>query len=223
MKRAIHCLVGALTMAAVCGQPAYFRDEEVSVVGEIQYGQTSGKIEYTGKPIYRAFWFDGHAGDSVDIKITSINGQAMASLTDSSYKPLVSNFGSHVVTVLQSSADPYPNRYFIVFAEERRRPATFTVTLLKTSADSKTATTDYLTCADDSECVAVPRAGCCNNGIKDAVNKDRIAAYREAKKCTNRNVICPQFIVDDQRPAKCNRSSHQCEMTGQLGTSPAQE
>src|ERR1700682_2561658 len=127
MRRTIYCLVPVFVAVALFGQPAFFRDEAVSVVGDLQYGQTSTKIEHTNKPPYVALYFDGHTGDVVDVKITSINGQAMAALTDSHYKPIVSNFGSHVTAVLTPGPEPYPNRYFIVIQEERRHPATFTV------------------------------------------------------------------------------------------------
>jgi hypothetical protein len=194
-----------LLAAALVGQPTYFRDEEVKVVAELQYGQTSPMIEYTDKPRYRGVHFEGHAGDHVDIRVESINGQALSALTDTRYKPLVSNFGSHIATVLPPGAEPYPNRYFVIFQEERRHPATFTVTVQKEGAKSADAAADYLACQVDSDCIAVAKAGCCNNGYKAAVNKDRIEAYRAANVCKTGRAICPQFMVDDQRVAHCKR------------------
>jgi hypothetical protein len=212
MRRAVCCLVPALVAVALFGQPAFFRDQKVSVVGELKYGQTSDKIEYANKPPYVAVYFDGQTGDVVDIKITSINGQAMAALTDSQYKPIVSSFGSHVTAVLTPGPEPYPNRYFIIMQEERGKPATFTVSLQKIGANATAAQLDYLSCNVDSDCVAVPQAGCCNNGYKAAVNKDKIDSYRSANTCKIKNVICPQIFVEDRRLAQCNRTSHQCEM-----------
>ena len=212
MRRAIYWLVLAFVAVALFGQPAFFRDEAVGVVGDLQYGQTSDKIEYTNKPPYVALYFDGHTGDVVDVKINSINGQAMAALTDSHYKPIVSSFGSHVTAVLTPGAEPYPNRYFIVIQEERRRPATFTVALQQVGANATAAQLDYLSCNVDSDCVAVPQAGCCSNGSKAAVNKGKIDSYRAANVCKIKNVMCPQVIIDDRRAAQCNRTSHQCEM-----------
>ena len=196
---------------AISAQPSFFREAEIDVLGGIAYGETSAKLDYTNRPRYIALHFDGRAGDTVDIKIDSINGQAMAALTDSRYKPIVSNFGSHIVTTLPAGPEPYPNRYFIVIQEERRNPATFQVTLNKVAAGATGA--GYLTCSADSDCVAVPREGCCRNGYKDAVNKDRIAEYRRANACKFANPMCPQFIVNDTRVARCNSASHQCEMT----------
>jgi len=219
---AVRYLIAIVFMVGLFGQPTFFREERVSVVGELKYGQTSDKIDYTDKPRYRALWFDGQTGDAVDIKVTSINGQGMAILTDSQYKPIVSNFGSHVTAVLPPGAEPNPNRYYIIIQEERRRPATFTVALEKTSRDPKTAQADYLMCSEDSDCVAVPQEGCCHNGVKAAVNKDKIEAYKAANTCKIARPMCPQFIMDDKRVAKCNRTSHQCEMVDASST-PAAE
>lgn len=209
-------LLAALAAAGLVGQPAYFRDEEVKVVAEVQYGQTSPVIEYTGKPRYLGVHFDGHAGDHVDIRVESINGQAMSALTDSQYKPIISNFGSHIATVLPPGAEPYPNRYFVIFQEERRHPAAFTVVVQKEGDKPAEAAgapaTDYLACKVDSDCIAVAKAGCCNNGYKAAVNKDRVDAYRAANACKTEHPICAQFIVDDHRVAHCNTTALQCEM-----------
>jgi len=212
MRRLIACLTGAFFGVITFAQPTYFGDEQVKVVGEIHYGQTSDKIEYTDTPRYRAIYFEGQPGDKVDIKVTSINGQALAVLTDSRYKPIVSNFGSHVTTVLPPSSEPYPNRYFVLLQEERRRPGTFTVTLDKTGTNRAAASADYLTCSDDAECIAVPKAGCCGNGYKEAVNKNRVDSYRAANTCKIAHPVCPQVIIDDNRVAHCNRTSHQCEL-----------
>ena len=211
-----------IVVTTLCGQPRYFRDEEVKVVGEVHYGQTSDKIEYTAKPLYRAIYFEGQAGDKVDIKIESINGQAMAALTDSRYKPIVTNFGSNVTAVLPPGAEPYPNRYFVIIQEERHRPATFIVTVAKSGANTAEAQQDYLTCTGDSDCIAVPKAGCCNNGYRAAVNKNKVEEYRAANTCKLDHPICAQFIVTDRRIPKCNRTSHQCEMVQPIPPPPHQ-
>src|SRR5258708_3468603 len=60
-------------------------------------------------------------------------------------------------------------------------------------------------CSADSDCVAVPRGGCCNNGYLEAVNKHHTRAYANSTKCTaNPRPMCPQFLVHDTRVAQCN-------------------
>jgi len=212
MRVVVFSLSAVLFSSTLFGQPTYFRDAKVSVVQELQYGQTSDKLEYTGKPAYLAVHFQGRPGDKVDIKVGSINGQAMSALTDSDYKPIVSNFGSHVTATLPVSALPSPYEYYVIFQEEHQNPATFTVTVQKTGDDPAASKADYVACNMDSDCAAVSREGCCHNGYKDAVNKDKIDSYRQANACKMKNAMCPQFLIEDRRAAVCNATSHQCEM-----------
>jgi hypothetical protein len=72
---------------------------------------------------------------------------------------------------------------------------------------------DYKTCAADSDCEAVDRAGCCNNGFKEAIAHGKGDAYRKANACTKK-VMCPQYIVRDTRTVACNATKHECEMVG---------
>jgi|HubBroStandDraft_4_1064222.scaffolds.fasta_scaffold670258_2 hypothetical protein len=71
----------------------------------------------------------------------------------------------------------------------------------------------YRSCQADADCVAVPRAGCCHNGWKEAVNVSQKDAYEQANACTStRRPICPMFMVRDTRVARCDTPSHLCEM-----------
>jgi hypothetical protein len=72
---------------------------------------------------------------------------------------------------------------------------------------------DYYSCAVDSDCVAVPKAQCCPNGFREAVNKQSVDAYRGSVACGNpRRRICPQYRVFDRRTPICGNESHRCEM-----------
>jgi hypothetical protein len=71
----------------------------------------------------------------------------------------------------------------------------------------------YRSCQADADCVAVPRAGCCHNGWKEAVNSSQKDAYEQANACAStRRPICPMFMVRDTRVARCDGQSHLCEM-----------
>ncbi len=68
-------------------------------------------------------------------------------------------------------------------------------------------------CAVDSDCVAVPRGGCCNNGYLEAVNKGQTKAYANATKCTTSpHPMCPMFLVHDTRVAQCDTGANVCKM-----------
>jgi hypothetical protein len=69
-----------------------------------------------------------------------------------------------------------------------------------------------LVCAADSDCVAVPRNGCCNNGYKEAVNAASVAAYQASFVCPEPHPICPMFRIRDDRVPVCNVTTHLCEL-----------
>ena len=200
-----------LLAGAPRAQPSFFRRAEIKIVGELQYGERSDRVQYTPTPLYRALHFEGKPGERVDIRVESIDGQAMAALTDSRFKPIVSNFGSHITTVLPPSAEPYPITYYVVFREARKNPATFTVVLNRVGAQADKAE-DYYACTADSDCIAIPEESCCQNGYKAAVNRNRVAAYRAANACKLSNPLCPHLMVNDTRVARCDHATHQCRM-----------
>src|SRR5580692_5151485 len=60
----------------------------------------------------------------------------------------------------------------------------------------------FRSCNADADCVAVPRAGCCHNGWKEAVNVSQKDAYEQANACTRtQRPICPMYMVRDVRIA----------------------
>ena len=79
------------------------------------------------------------------------------------------------------------------------------------SADELKRKNDFFSCNADSDCIAVPRAACCNNGYKEAVNKHKTRQYADANVCTQPQ-ICPLFLINDTRVAECNTASKKCEM-----------
>ena len=71
---------------------------------------------------------------------------------------------------------------------------------------------DFFGCKLDSDCVAVPVAGCCDNGWKIAVNVNEVSAYDAANACTNPHPICPEYVVNDTRVAECDFTTNSCTM-----------
>jgi hypothetical protein len=69
-------------------------------------------------------------------------------------------------------------------------------------------------CQSDADCVAVPRAGCCNNGYKEAIARGQEEAYRAAHPCARKRMICPQFVINDRRQPLCDSAEQQCVMVG---------
>jgi hypothetical protein len=73
------------------------------------------------------------------------------------------------------------------------------------------AAAPFQACQVDSDCVAVPRVGCCYNGWKEAVNVAQKDAYAASFTCAHPHP-CPMYIVRDLRIPKCDPSTHLCAM-----------
>lgn len=78
------------------------------------------------------------------------------------------------------------------------------------SADAGSA--PYRACQQDSDCVAVPRVGCCNNGWLEAVNTGQKDAYAKSFVCPAPRPMCPMYIVHDTRTPKCDTTTQLCIM-----------
>ncbi len=87
------------------------------------------------------------------------------------------------------------------------------------STGDNTATSDtedlsaaaMIACDVTDDCEAIEAPACCPNGMKVAVNKHHVRAYENAHKCTEPPHVCPLFLIDDTRVAKCS-SKGVCEM-----------
>jgi hypothetical protein len=199
-----HFLLATLFCAAMPASAETFRKSDVQVVGPIAYGQPTSPVRYTGRPKYRAFEFHASPGDTVEATVSAKRGRMQAYLTDSSFQSLAGGPNHFTATI---PADSQPSTYYIVIAEVSARAASFTVLL-----ERKSSVPDFLSCNRDADCVAVDRAGCCHNGWKDAVNKDKVGDYLEANACKERGVMCPTYRVNDTRVAVCDTEKHQCAM-----------
>ena len=138
-------------------------------ISSISYGKTSKAIKVKANT-YGWLQFTGNIGDDVDVWVRSTNGDAVAFVLDANDSPLASNddaskstTDSHVTAML-----PADGTYYIAFRDYYYSAATFTVQLNGSGVFS---------CAVDSDCIAVPLAGCCDNGYLAAVNKTRSEDY----------------------------------------------
>jgi hypothetical protein len=80
------------------------------------------------------------------------------------------------------------------------------------AATADVADPSFTPCAFDSDCTAVPLAGCCHNGWLVAVNADLVCAYDDANACTVQNMMCAEYVVNDTRVALCDDASNACQM-----------
>jgi hypothetical protein len=67
-------------------------------------------------------------------------------------------------------------------------------------------------CKRDADCVAVSEGGCCPHGTKAAVNKDYTDEYADTHTCDKQLMVCPLYIINDDRQAECETASGTCQM-----------
>jgi hypothetical protein len=82
------------------------------------------------------------------------------------------------------------------------------------NAGAVSAPARFRSCSNDSDCIAVPRVGCCHNGWKEAVAVSQKDAYAASFVCPDAHPICAMILVRDTRVPRCEPSSHLCELIG---------
>ncbi len=174
-----------------------------AAIASLVYGTTSRAVKTSGD--YGWFQFAGNVGDSVEVWVRSSNGDAVAFLLDGNDDVVAANddadgstSDAHVTATL-----PADGTYYIAFREYSYAAATFTVELEGSGV---------LTCKVDADCVAVPKAGCCDNGWFDAVNAAQVDAYESLYACSDAAPVCSHVYVQDKRIAECSNTSRKCEM-----------
>jgi hypothetical protein len=183
-----------------------------SILGSLDYGQTSPAFDYSNPPKYRAYKFAGGTGGAVDVWVRSTNGgDSVAWILDNDFKIVGHNddassstLDSHITATLPANASA---THYVVVRDYNLADASFTIELSGTPA-----TPIWESCNVDSDCEAVPQVGCCNNGYKAAVNKHHVTAYEDSFTCPPPKPFCPLYVILDTRQPECNTGSHTCEM-----------
>jgi hypothetical protein len=110
---------------------------KMTIVGSLDYGQTSATVKYHNPPKYRAFKFGGQKGDQVVVDVASPNGDAVAYIADNNFKQLAYNddsgdsTDSHIELTLPGNKNPDIITYYIIFTEYSLHDASFHVSLKK--------------------------------------------------------------------------------------------
>lgn len=123
-------IVWSLLFAAIlCFCAETYPPEEVKIVGDLDYGQTSEPVEYTATPGYRAFVFNGNSRDRIEVTVTSDDRKATVAIADGSLKELIN--GTTTVTFTLPDKGPDPEAYYIIFRDSEGKAGSFTVALKK--------------------------------------------------------------------------------------------
>jgi hypothetical protein len=115
------------TVAFLAGQN--LKVEDVKVVGDLNYGQTSAPVECSGVPSYCAFVFNGQGDDRIEIDVSSAEGKAFVAIADGALAELTT--GTNRVVFSLPRRGPDRETYYIVFRDSESKPRRFIVALKK--------------------------------------------------------------------------------------------
>jgi hypothetical protein len=120
-------MVFLATFFCLCGEN--FSPNDVKVVGDLNYGETSALVQCASSPAYCAFVFNGHGDDRVEVTVNTDQGTALVAIADGSLSQLASGT-THLVFTLPNRG-PDPEAYYIVFRDTAKKAGRFAVRLKK--------------------------------------------------------------------------------------------
>ena len=139
-----HLALGLLLLAPACASAPDDDESGLSeselraltaaeIIGTLTYGETSAPVSYSKTPLYRAFKFDGQKGDVASAFVRSGNGDARGWLLGQNFATLAQNDDASpgVKDARLTLTLPTSGSYYVVFREQSRKNAAFTVSLSK--------------------------------------------------------------------------------------------
>ena len=117
------------TVAFLAGQNQNFKVDDVKVVGDLKYGQTSAPVECSGVPAYYAFVFNGQGDDRIEIDVSSAQGKAFVAVADGALAELIT--GTNRVVFSLPKRGPDAETYYVIFRDSESKPRSFMVALKK--------------------------------------------------------------------------------------------
>jgi hypothetical protein len=123
----VHRLSLALLAVALCLSAQSFSPDDVKIVGDINYGETSAPVLCSSTPAYCAFVFNGRGDDRVEATVQADQGTALVAIADGSLSQLA-NGTTRVVFTLPNHG-PDAEAYYIVFRDREHKAGRFAVAL----------------------------------------------------------------------------------------------
>ena len=106
-----------------------FKVDDIKVVGDLKYGQTSAPVECSSGPSYCAFVFNGQGDDRIEVDVSSVGGKAFVAIADGTLAELTSD--TNQVAFSLPRRGPDAEAYYIVFRDLESKPRRFIVALKK--------------------------------------------------------------------------------------------
>ena len=104
-----------------------FNPNDVKIVGDLSYGETSVPVQCSGGASYCAFVFNGKGDDRVEIVVNTDTGTALVAIADGSLSQLAS--GTSRLSFTLPNRGPDEEAYYIVFRDKDHKPGRFAVAL----------------------------------------------------------------------------------------------
>lgn len=111
-----------------------FKPDDVKILGDLEYGQSSEPVEYSGTPRYAAFIFTAKAGDHIEAIVKDSQRKAFVAIADGSLNQLAS--GTTRLEFRIPNHGPDAEAYYIIFRDSEDKPARFTVDLKRVGSGS---------------------------------------------------------------------------------------
>jgi hypothetical protein len=122
-------LVSGVEKSAASSEQIAYVASDVKVVGVLRYGQTSGPVAYSDTPQYRAFVFEGHGNDRIEVTVTGAGQNAFVAVADPALNAIASGTGHLSVTLPDRGPDP--ETFYVVFKDRTNRQTRISVQLKK--------------------------------------------------------------------------------------------
>jgi hypothetical protein len=119
----------AATQISPSELPRTYAARDVKILGDLDYGQSSGPVAYSATPTYRAFVFSAFGGENVEVTVRGSDRKAMVALADSGLNRLA--IGDTSLRLSLPNRGPYIECWYIVFRDFEKKPARFTVQVKK--------------------------------------------------------------------------------------------
>ena len=125
--RSLLCFL-LLLASTLCPAAEQFSPADVTILGDIDYGQTSPVLDCPGGEKYCALVFNAAGGDKVELTVTGGAGKALVAVADGTLKELARG-NSKLVASLPATSEPVT--YYVIFRGEAGKPGKFNVGLRK--------------------------------------------------------------------------------------------
>ena len=118
-----------LLLATILAFAETIAPSDVNVLGDLDYGQTSDPVQYTGSQRFNAFLFPAKGGDRVEIVVRSPDRKAEIAIANGALNQLAA--GSGKLTFQIPNNGPDAEAYYILFRDSQGKPGKFIVQLNK--------------------------------------------------------------------------------------------